>query len=105
MAVFKGSRYEGQKVFAITGRDGVTRKLVEFRDPVNIQDVDPDWVQHTKQFGDELDSLAYSYGGGVPEKSKLWWLVSDVNDVIFPLEVENGAKLAIPLKELRIRSV
>lgn len=104
MSVFQGSRYVGSRAFAVTGTDGVTKKFLEFRIPLKMTDVDPNWVQHTVQKGDELDSIAYQYGGTTPAKSKLYYLIADINDVLFPLDVPVGTKLAVPVKELTTRS-
>jgi hypothetical protein len=42
--------------------------------------------------GDRLDLLAHRYLG----EAKLWWIICDYNDILFPLELTPGTVLRIP---------
>ena len=52
----------------------------------------PDDRFHVVIDGDRLDLLAYHYLGD----ATLWWVICDVNDIFFPLELTVGATLRIP---------
>ena len=100
MPIFEGSRYEGLEYTAVTGRDLITRKYLHLRTPKTEEDVEPDWVVHEAVIGDDLDLLAYLYTSNNAGKSKLWWLLAEVNGLLWPLDVEPGADLMIPVQEL-----
>lgn len=105
MSVFQGSRYEGSKFTAITGRDLIVRKFVHPRIGLAFEEVDPDWVVHTVIQGDELDDLAYRYTNRSARRGKFWWLIAEVNGILWPLSLVPGNGLVIPLRELSGRSV
>ena len=42
--------------------------------------------------GDRLDLLAHRYLGD----ARLWWVIADVNDLFWPLDLEVGTTLRIP---------
>jgi len=101
MSVFKGSRYENCVYIGITGTDLVTRKYVFGRVALTEADIVSSWVQHTVREGDMLDSVAYRYAGEDAYKTKYWWKIADVNGILWPLDIESGTRLMIPVKELR----
>lgn len=105
MSVFKGSRYEGSDFTGITGSDGRTRKFVHFREGLRLTDISPSWFVHTVAAGDQLDSLSYAYSGEDVKKAQLWWMVAEVNDLIWPLDVDTGTDLVVPIKELQSKGV
>lgn len=100
MPVFQGSRYEDVPFSGITGRDLVTRKWLHPRDPITTEDVDQDWSLHTVAAGDVLDDLAYSYTNNNPRRSIDWWKIADVNNIMWPLDLEPGTDLMIPINFL-----
>lgn len=100
MAVFEGSRYQDTAYTAITGRDLVTRKWLNPRVPITAEDVEPDWIIHEVKQGDDLDLLAYLYTNENADKTKFWWIIADVNSLLWPLGIEPGTELIIPLQEL-----
>ncbi|MHB0998523.1 MAG: LysM peptidoglycan-binding domain-containing protein [Armatimonadota bacterium] len=55
----------------------------------------PDDIFHVVQAGDRIDLLAYRYLGD----TTLWWVISDYNDIFFPLDLEVGVVLRIPSVE------
>jgi len=101
MAVYSGSRYENSEFTTIIGRDGVARNFVHPRKPLSAEDVDPNWAIHEVRSGEELDQLAYEYAGQNADKCKLWWLIAEVNGVLWPLDIPPGSEVMIPLRELR----
>jgi nucleoid-associated protein YgaU len=52
----------------------------------------PDDRFHLVVDGDRVDLLAYRYLGD----PTLWWIIGDVNDIGFPLELPSGVTLRIP---------
>jgi hypothetical protein len=101
MSVFKGSRYENCVYIGITGTDLVTRKYVFGRVALTQADIAPSWIQHEIKDGDALDSLAYQYAGDDADKTKYWWKIADVNEILWPLDIEAGTRLIVPVKEIR----
>lgn len=99
MPIFKGSRYEGVEYTGIIGKDGIVRKFLHQRVPVSESDITTDVVVHTVDVTEELDQLAHRFA----IKPLLWWLIADVNNIMFPLEIEPGSLLLIPVQELRER--
>lgn len=100
MPVFEGSRYADVEYTAIVGRDLVTRKYLHLRTPIQATEVDPEWVSYEMQVGDDLDLLAYQFSGNNANKSKLWWIIADVNQTLWPLDVDPGTDMQIPLNKL-----
>ena len=105
MPVFEGSRYVGVGYTAITGTDLLTRKYLHPRTPLTDKDVDPEWIIHTVVEGDDLDLLAYLYANKDANKSQFWWLIADVNNILWPLDLPIGTDLVIPLRELALRGL
>lgn len=96
MPVYVGSRYSGCKFTGILGKDGKARKFLHPREPMTPLDVKEPFLAHDFQFGEVIDALAHS----AARKPRLWWMVADVNEMLFPLDVEAGASLIIPVREL-----
>lgn len=105
MPVFEGSRYEEVSYTGITGQDLVTRKWLHPRVPIATEEVDPAWIIHTVVDGDDLDLLAYTYASDNADKSKFWWIIAEVNNLLWPLDIEPGTDLIIPLRELAVRGL
>lgn len=55
----------------------------------------PDDRFHLVVDGDRVDLLAYKYLGD----PTLWWVICDVNDLAFPLDLPVGATVRIPSLE------
>ena len=100
MSIYKGSRYENCVYVGITGTDLVTRKYVFGRKPLTMADVRSDWSQHTVQEGDTLDSLTYQYALKNNTKTKYWWKIAEINGILWPLDLDAGTPLVIPIREL-----
>lgn len=100
MPVFKGSRYEGVRFTGILGKDGKVRRFLHPREPLRIEDLPGPTIVHAFQAGDQLDALAHRVAG----KSRLWWVLGDVNHILFPLDLPGNTELVVPVRELRERS-
>lgn len=100
MPVYKDSRYSEVEYTTVVGRDKIARKYLHPREPVTSEDVNQDWASHTTKHGDDLDLLAFQYSAEDPKKSKYWWLIADVNGILWPLDVEPGTELIIPTELL-----
>lgn len=108
MPVFRGSRYEGTRFTGILGEDGKVRKFLHAREPLRLEQMQNPIIVHDFQSGDELDAIANRISG----KTRLWWVLGDVNKILFPLAVsansadagiKPGAEIAVPVTELRNR--
>lgn len=100
MSVFRGSRYAGVKFTGILGKDGKVRRYLHGRDPLKLSEMKDPVVIHELEFGETIDELAWKAAG----KPRLWWVIADVSDVLFPLDIEPGTQLVVPTRELRERS-
>lgn len=108
MPVFRGGRYDGVRFTGILGEDGKVRKFLHAREPLSLDSVNDPVVVQDFQRGDELDAMTSRAAG----KPRLWWVIGDVNNVLFPLAVDfdskdagvkPGTEIAIPLLELQNR--
>ncbi len=95
MPVFRGSRYSGCKVTSITGKDQVTRKWLHPREPIRRDSIDQAWISHVVANGEQLDSIVYRYTNN-PRRTLDWWVLADVNSILFPLDLEAGMDLMVP---------
>lgn len=100
MSVFVGSRYETCKYTGILGRDGKVRKYLHAREPLKAEDMANPIVIHSLQQGEMIDEIAWRAVG----KPRLWWVIADVSSVMFPLGIEAGTELVVPIPELSQRS-
>jgi len=94
MPVFKGSRYAGVKAIGVT-ENGITKTFLGRRKKITLEDIDNDFFVHTVQAGDNIDAIAYAFGG----KARLWWIIADLNNLEFPVTLEIGKDLIIPNPE------
>lgn len=100
MSVFKGSRYENCKYTAVVGKDGKVRRFLHPREPLTLSQMTDPLVNHVVQKFEELDLLAWRAAG----KPRLWWIIADVNNVLFPLDPDPGSELTVPVQDLQNRS-
>lgn len=80
------SRYDR----AIRHRDGA-HQFHGLRRPIQLP-TRPDDRYHVVSTGDRVDRLAHQYLGD----ATLWWLICDLNDIAFPLDLQPGTRLRIP---------
>lgn len=92
MPIFRGSRYEGVEYTGVRDHAGHVRRTLHDRRSYTAEDLGDGAVVHTVQAGEDLDLLAFRYGG----KARLWWLIADINGLDFPFELEPGMRLLIP---------
>ncbi len=99
MALLKGSRYEGLKVFVYKDEKGRMRKALDIRPPVTLDSVDQ---VNLKPFvsGDYLDLVAILNGAS---REELWYLIADINAIEKPLNITPGTMLYIPLPSVFMR--
>jgi len=100
MPVFKGSRYEGSPYTTIPGQDNIPRKWLHPRTSLTQQDVDTNWILYTVKSTDSLDDLAFRFANHIEDKERLWWLIAEVNGILWPLDLEPGMEIIIPVREL-----
>jgi hypothetical protein len=96
MAIFEGSRYKNLGYIGIRQTDGSTKRFLDARRPLTIDDVRGEFVIHPVQGGEVLDLLAYRYYG---DESK-WWIIAEVNDIFFMYDIVPGQQLVIPNKKI-----
>lgn len=95
MAVYRGSRYQGTKATGVLVADGTIRPFMHLRDPLTSEDVETGFVSYETKSGDELDGLAFQAGG----KSTLWWILADINEIFFSLDLPIGVNLTVPTQK------
>jgi hypothetical protein len=96
MPVFRGSRYENVKFTGILGEDGKVRRYLHTRDPLTLEETPDPIIVRQYQRGEVLDQIAFD----IAAKSRLWWSIADISGILFPLEIEPGTELSIPLRFL-----
>lgn len=100
--ILRGSRYEGVRFTGIRTEDGKIRKFLHDRRVFTKEDIGARSFEHTVVGQETFDSLADSFY----DDQELWWLIADVNDFLFPLDLKPGDVLLIPdksvLAELRV---
>ena len=92
MTVLRGSRYEGVPYTGIQTEDCQIKKFLHDRRIISLDDVKTTAVEHTIVGEQQLDTLANLYY----KDERLWWVIADVNDILFPLDVEPGQVVLIP---------
>ncbi|MEW6556034.1 MAG: LysM domain-containing protein [Elusimicrobiota bacterium] len=90
--IFPGSRYKGVPYSAIKLKDEKIVTVLHQRQFVKREDIGENFIIYEVQEGDELDLLAYKFGG----KARLWWLIADINELDYPWTLKRGQKLIIP---------
>ena len=96
MPILRGSRYQGVPITGVRTADGKERKFINDRRIFSIDDVREDAIEHTIIGGQQLDNLADIYY----KDDKLYWLIADVNDILFPLDIVPGQVVIVPNPDL-----
>lgn len=96
MAILRGSRYQGVPITGVRTTDGVERKFLNDRKIFSLDDVRDDAIEHTIVGGQQLDTLAEIYY----KNDKLYWLIADVNDILYPLDIVPGQIVIVPNPDL-----
>jgi nucleoid-associated protein YgaU len=90
--IFRGSRYEGVAFTGIKTLDGKTRKMLHDRKIYSVDDVPDTSIEHVVVGEETLDSLADRFY----KDDRLWWIIADVNDILFAFDITPGDILLIP---------
>lgn len=94
MPVYSDSRYRGVNYTSVKFMDGNIKTFLHSRTPVDSEDINtPMKVVHIKE-DTMLDLVSENYGG----EEDRWWLICDINDILFPLEPEK-TEIYIPQKK------
>lgn len=96
MSILRGSRYAGIPITGLRTTDGKERKYINDRRIYSIDDVGEDAIEHTIVGGQQLDTLADLYY----KDDKLYWLIADVNNILFPLDITPGQIVIVPNPDL-----
>lgn len=95
MSVYKASRYSNVRYTSVKFLDGSVKIYLHSRKLVAKDDIQtPLSVVDIASFN-EVDEVAHKLGG---DESK-WWLIADLNDIMFPLDLANIDELLVPEKE------
>jgi len=90
MTIYRGSRYERDKVARVLGVDGVRRPTLFRSPPPNLTFT---YDEHLVIEGDRLDVLAYQAYGD----DGLWWVIAEANpELNVPDPLPPGQTLRVP---------
>lgn len=89
MPVFDKSRYLTAKIFKVPNT--TDKYQIDGRWFLNL-DMFTDWTMVYWEEGDRLDLLAHRMYGD----ARLWWVIADVNDIQFPLDISTGTQIFVP---------
>lgn len=92
MAILRGSRFQGVAYTGIKTDDGCSRKVLALRRHFTAQDISDRAIEHVVEGEEQLDTLAERYY----RDERLWWLIADVNEILFPLDIPVGTVLIVP---------
>ena len=90
--IFRGSRYESVAFTGVKTLDGKTRKMLHDRRIFSLDDVSDSAIEHVVQGEETLDALADRFY----KDDRLWWIIADVNDILFAFDLQPGDILVIP---------
>ena len=95
MAVYRDSRYRGLRYTSVKFVDGSIKTYLHSRKHLTTNDIKtPLKVIQITGEGDMLDLIASNYGN---DETK-WWIIADINEVMFPLELEDLTEVYVPEK-------
>jgi hypothetical protein len=89
MPVSLDSRFASLPVLQVVAPDGGTRNVVALRLQRPVLESP---TRHRVVQGEGLDLIALRLLGG----EGLWWRILDANPLVYPLDIQPGAVLAIP---------
>lgn len=92
MSILSGSRYVGVPITGIRTVDGKTKKFLHDRRIFSEADIGGQSIEHLIVGGETLDAIAERYY----KNQNLWWLIADVNNIVFPLDIQSGQTVKIP---------
>jgi len=86
MPVYGNSRYRGLKYTSVKHLDGSVKVFIHSRTPVKRTDISTPLKVRFVRERDMIDMVAHSHG----KDERKWWLIADINEVLFPLEMGEG---------------
>ena len=95
MPVFRGSRYAGAEVQIVEFAPGDMRPVFGVRKPISVDDVGESLKTYTFNDGEEIDNPSFHFG----DRSDLWWVVADINNIVSPLDIPDRSVLRVPNKK------
>lgn len=97
MPIFRGSRYQGQRFTALVEDDGTEKRFMHLRtDTVSLEDVGQSFKLFRRRSPEELlDGIAFDEYA----KSRLQWVLAEVNDMKSYWELEELDSIILPSKE------
>ena len=93
MPVYKNSRYRGVKYTSVQFQDGSRKVFLHSRTPVTVDDIKTPLTVRYMREDDMLDMVAKNFGAD----ERKWWILADINEVLFPLELTDR-EIYIPTK-------
>ena len=91
MAIFAGSRYAGQVAVDVV-KNGKKKTYIGLRDNFDKSKLKNYFFVYVVNEGDEIDLIAHKFGIDPSQ----WWIIADLNDLFFPLDLVPGSTLLIP---------
>ena len=91
MSVFSGSRYENSNYTSIKYSDGKIKKFIHPRLPIFRSSRSEQMVIPLQQ-NELLDEIAVRFG----HKETDWYIIAEMNDIFFALDLETGIDIRIP---------
>jgi hypothetical protein len=98
--IVQGSRYEGVDITGIRTVDGKERKFLHDRRVFSMADVGANGFEYEIKGEETLDAIADRFYGD----DKLWWLIADVNNILFAFDVQPGDTIIIPDPNIRVQT-
>ena len=86
MPVYGASRYRGVKFTTTQMLDGSRKTFLHSRKFVSKDDIKTPLNVRYIRNEDMIDLVAHLHG----KDERKWWLVADINDILFPLEMGTG---------------
>lgn len=92
------SRYSTVKEFTpiINEKTGQVKRFLHNRRFFSKEDVGETFIIHSVKQNEMLDMIAYIYYGD----ETYAWLIADINDIEYPMEIKVGADLIIPTLDI-----
>lgn len=94
MSVYRNSRYKNVKFTSVNFQDGSRKVFLHSRTPLTKDDIDTPLYVRTLRETDTLDIMAKRFGGD----ERKWWILADINEILFPLELEDK-EIYLPQKK------
>jgi len=94
MSVYRNSRYRGVKYTSVNFQDGSRKVFLHSRKHLTVDDISTPLKLRYVREHDSMDMLAKTLGAD----ERRWWILADINEVLFPLEITER-ELYVPQKK------